>query len=348
MTSIKISNHLSTTSTPINNTFIDYFMPPANGEFVKVYLYLLRTALCGLSPTISDMADALNNTESDVTRALKYWEKQGLLILHFNAVKDVEFIELLPIREPDKTPAPVVNIAPVVNMPPKKPNYSIKEIANAFTSPEMEHLSYEAEVLLGQQISPENLQTLYYIYDQLNFSVDLISYLIEYCVTIGKKSFQYIEKVAISWHEQGIKNRGQAKSATENFNKLNSSIKKALGLVTWGEEAGRFAKLWTEEYQMDSDLIIEACNRAYKRTSGENSLSYTAAILKNWHEQGIKDLNSLKKADSDFKEKSQKIYTKNTKNIKTTSFHNFEQGEDIDYDAILPKVATTLRPGNKI
>ena len=99
---------------------------------------------------------------------------------------------------------------------------------------------------------------------------------------------------------------------------------------------------------MDSDLIIEACNRAYKRTSGENSLSYTAAILKNWHEQGIKDVNSLKKADSDFKEKSQKIYTKNTKNIKTTSFHNFEQGEDIDYDAILPKVATTLRPGNKI
>ncbi|MBQ4231733.1 MAG: DNA replication protein DnaD, partial [Lachnospiraceae bacterium] len=73
MTSIKISNPYSIDSISISNTFIDYYMPPANGEFVKVYLYLLRAANSNYSPTIADMADALSHTESDILRALKYW-----------------------------------------------------------------------------------------------------------------------------------------------------------------------------------------------------------------------------------------------------------------------------------
>ena len=33
--------------TVVKNTFIDQYMPQANGEFVKVYLYLLRCANTG-------------------------------------------------------------------------------------------------------------------------------------------------------------------------------------------------------------------------------------------------------------------------------------------------------------
>ena len=60
--------------------FIDNYMPEANGEYVKVYLLLLR---CQSSPdrelTVSGIADILDDTEKDVIRALKYWKKQGLL-----------------------------------------------------------------------------------------------------------------------------------------------------------------------------------------------------------------------------------------------------------------------------
>ena len=63
---------------PVPYIFIDRYMCAANGEFVKTYLLLLRLAgEEGL--TVSLLADRLEQTEKDVRRGLKYWEKEGLL-----------------------------------------------------------------------------------------------------------------------------------------------------------------------------------------------------------------------------------------------------------------------------
>ena len=63
--------------TAVANEFIDTYMAAANGEYVKVYLYVLRHQ--GEDITIELIADALNHTESDVRRALSYWKKAGVL-----------------------------------------------------------------------------------------------------------------------------------------------------------------------------------------------------------------------------------------------------------------------------
>lgn len=71
--------------TPISNRFIDEYMASANGEFVKIYLYLLRalaTPDCDVS--ICHIADIFNHTEKDVIRALKYWEQKELVHLSFD------------------------------------------------------------------------------------------------------------------------------------------------------------------------------------------------------------------------------------------------------------------------
>ena len=70
--------------TLLSNTFIDFYMPEANGEFVKVYIYLLRSlSQAPVSFSLAQMADRLLCTERDILRALKYWAKQGLLSLDF-------------------------------------------------------------------------------------------------------------------------------------------------------------------------------------------------------------------------------------------------------------------------
>ena len=69
--------------TLIENTFIDRYMPAANGEFVKIYLYLLRCASSGISDlSISGIADVFDHTEADVRRALNYWVKVKLIELN--------------------------------------------------------------------------------------------------------------------------------------------------------------------------------------------------------------------------------------------------------------------------
>ena len=80
MKKLTLTNHVQRETTVLENEFIDHYMTKANGEYVKVYLLLLRhlNAPSG-TLTISRIADLLDHTEKDVIRALNYWKKQGLL-----------------------------------------------------------------------------------------------------------------------------------------------------------------------------------------------------------------------------------------------------------------------------
>ena len=58
--------------------FIDEYMLKANGDYIKVYLFMLRNAGRLINPEI--IADALELTIKDVERAIAYWCKSGILI----------------------------------------------------------------------------------------------------------------------------------------------------------------------------------------------------------------------------------------------------------------------------
>ena len=80
MKQIKLKRCRQDNAILLDHEFIDQYMPEANGEYVKVYLLLLRLLNDAKTPlTISGIADILDDTEKDVIRALKYWKKQGLL-----------------------------------------------------------------------------------------------------------------------------------------------------------------------------------------------------------------------------------------------------------------------------
>ena len=90
--------------TLLSNIFIDDYMPEANGEFVKVYIYLLRAlSTTPVSFSLEEMADRLICTERDILRALKYWARQELLALDFAPDKSLRGIALLL---PKQKPAP--------------------------------------------------------------------------------------------------------------------------------------------------------------------------------------------------------------------------------------------------
>ena len=80
MKKLTLTNRAQSETTVLENEFIDRYMPQANGEYVKVYLLLLRHLNTPSGTlTISKIADILDHTEKDVIRALNYWKKQGLL-----------------------------------------------------------------------------------------------------------------------------------------------------------------------------------------------------------------------------------------------------------------------------
>jgi DnaD/phage-associated family protein len=95
MNTLVLKNKFRSNATLLTNEFIDEHMPKANGEFIKVYLFLLRHIdNQDSSISIPAIADHLNNTETDIIRAIKYWENQGLLILACDSDENIVHLEL--------------------------------------------------------------------------------------------------------------------------------------------------------------------------------------------------------------------------------------------------------------
>lgn len=108
-------------ATAVSNIFIDEYMKDANDAQLKIYLYLIRMMNANLSTSISDIADKFNHTEKDVLRALKYWEKNGLLSLEYDESKTLVGIHLLDFDRKKETVeakplAPVVSLVAKSNM----------------------------------------------------------------------------------------------------------------------------------------------------------------------------------------------------------------------------------------
>ena len=115
MKDIRLHTNSKTTATCVPNAFIDNYMADANGEFVKIYLYLLRTMSYGDNFSISGMADKFEHTEKDIFRALKYWEKMNILHMEYDSDGDLCGICLSDSAQPDDpapTPEPTKRTVP--------------------------------------------------------------------------------------------------------------------------------------------------------------------------------------------------------------------------------------------
>ena len=80
-------------------------------------------------------------------------------------------------------------------------------------------LLFVIEQYIGKPLAPNEVESVYYISEQLHFSDALIDYLLQYCIDRGKKDFRYIEKVAVNWAEHGITTPKQAERAASGFSK---------------------------------------------------------------------------------------------------------------------------------
>lgn len=120
---LTLNNDCLASVTAVPDLFLEQYMPAANGEFVKVYLYLLKMGKDHQQDsTLSSMADFFSCTENDIIRALKYWEKQGLLSLSYTAGENgptgIAFLPLVRKEESGILPTPESSISgPVVPSP---------------------------------------------------------------------------------------------------------------------------------------------------------------------------------------------------------------------------------------
>ena len=346
-------NNINAAVTAVSNTFIDEYMGTASGEYVKVYLYLLRHA--GESVEIPDIADALNHTEADVRRALAYWERAGVLapekeepVVSESAVTRENMTDtgyMAPESRRNYGDTDVEGRMPEETMEDngKQPQSSdrgmakqqsgtpdIPDAGNSYdrmkrlsADEEFSALLYAVQQYLGKTFSAIECEKFAYFYDVLHMSCELLEYLAEYCAEGGHTSIRYIEKVALNWYQAGIHTRDEAREHSTRYSKDTSAVMKAFGIM--GRNAGtaeqEFMRRWFKEFGFDAAIVTEA-------------FPYADKILTGWKENGVRTLQDVETLDKRRQEKQAKksgTASRQTRNTSTNRFNNFEQ-RSYNYD----------------
>lgn len=299
------------------NPFIDDYMPAANGTFVKVYIYLLR-CLSGHLPevSVSFLAEKLDETEKDIERALKYWEKVQLLKIERDDNRTITSIcfcqptqitseNMVNTVSPSVIPASLettVTKDPVAGPRPAafhKPDYSEAQIAQLTDIDEVKFMLNTLEQYMERLLKPSDIQLVLFLYESVGFSCDLILYLFEYCVSKNKKSISYIETVALSWAEEGIKTVEEAEATTASYNNNYNAVNKAFGLNrTPGTIEKKFMHRWFQTFKFEIPIIEEACNRTILAT-GKPDFKYADKILENWFKKGVTKKSDITALDEE-------------------------------------------------
>lgn len=313
--------------TPVSNIFIEQYMPKARGEFIKVYLMLLKYTTSG-EPGVSSsiLASTLNLLESDIMNALNYWSNAGVLkLIQIDKMGNynIEFLNLQEdLPSTDKNPV---------------------DLLTALNSNNTKDMLKDIESLLSRPLSPTEMSTYLTWQKDFGFSSELILILIEYCVSKGKSDSRYIEKVALGWHDLKITTVEQAQNLIKKNEDKWTNIRKILSYLGIKntdimKPQQDMIEKWLFTYNFSIQVIEKACNICFERLNRAD-FKYIDGILSNWNNNNIRTLEDIAAKDKKQNTKYQNKQSNNSYNKEKPAlrFNNFTPRE-YDYDSLEKKL----------
>lgn len=335
--SLGFKNRLAAGVTVVSNEFIDRYLAEAGGEYVKVYLYLLRHE--GEEVTVEMAAEALHHTEADVRRAIAYWEKVGVLVTGTaaKAAKTVSGAQTMGAAQAVGTEKTIKNAqyAPKSEMGEAQIGGSVRSplscasretaasraegpaagLAADLSRPcDMSRLdgdaSFKQLVFITEQylnkagrMTATDCQILANLYSNLKMEPELLEYLMEYCAQNHHYSLRYAEKVALSWHEKRITTVEEAKAYSRGFSRESFAVMKAMGLSGRNPADAEYALMekWFRQYGFTREIVVEACSRTI-RAIHTPSFQYADKILTEWKEADVRTFSDIAALDKRRKE----------------------------------------------
>lgn len=250
----------------MSDIFIDQYMPKANGEFVKVYLYLLRATGSGAGiATISEIADHFSNTEADIIRALNYWASEGILQVQTGADGQIMGINLCSLSVSGMQAAQS-NIQSAVADNAAQNNLQNSVVNNA------------AQNILQNSVVNNAAQNISTVNTRMHDSV------------VEKLKSQTPDKAASSQKEytlDEIKEFRKNPDISELFFIIETYLKHTLSSTDTN-----MVLYWLDELHFSTDLVeylVEYCI-----TKGHSSLRYMNKVALGWADAGIKTVDQAK------------------------------------------------------
>ncbi len=239
-------------------------------------------------------------SESEFIEAL---EKAGVSSSEFSQgiafLRGADFLEAGSIKNVEQKPQPEQKEG-VKHTPSAKPSYTSAQLAKASTNTKFKDLVEYASARLGKMFNTSELSTLYSFNDYLCMPYDVIMLAIEHCVSEGKGSLRYVEKLLISFADGGIDTYQKAEEyivQRKNYLSFEGKMRKMLGIGSRALLAKEKAFLsdWLK-WNISDEMIDLAYERTIVNTS-KPSIDYMNTIIKSWHVAGFTTVNDVKLGD---------------------------------------------------
>lgn len=284
---------------------VDKHIRLANEHQLKVLLWILRNSPD--NPDLDEMCKALKINMSDAQDYLQYWVLTGVLSgENEEIIAQPEIKKTETKAKPENTVTVKETVSPEPDMSPSKP--SSMEIAERIDeSPEIGHLFNEAQQKLGKTIGYDGQCTLLLLHDHYGLPTDVLFMLIDYCVSIGKTNYSYIQAVGKDWGLREIDTLDKAAEQITILRKTNTlwrDFAKNAGIVTPRPttKQASYLRKWSEELKFGIDMILLAYEEMANHT-GKLNFNYIEKILLNWHSKGYKTPDDVENAAEEQKER---------------------------------------------
>ncbi len=280
---------------------VDKHIKLAGSAQLKVLLWVLRYS--GTVFSIDDIASFLSMHPADVKDALQYWTTIGVISINENTIvpsnntsQDNNSYNIISDNNAklQQQAAPCTQKTKRAISRPQKPN-SVHVAERINGAPEIAFLMQEAQIILGRPISNGDSAILLMLHDNDGLPVDVIIMILQYAVNNGKSNMKYIEKIAIDWAAEEIDTLEKAENKIrqlEEQKKCWTKLENIIGIAHRAPTAkeSEMANRWINIWHFNSDLIKEAYDRCVN-SQGKYVPSYMDAIIKRWHNSGIRTIN---------------------------------------------------------
>lgn len=294
-------------NTELPDVFFTEYLSGANGDYIKIYLYIVFLSKYGKDVKINDLSKKLNIDFKTIQEGLKYWEDLEVIIKKNTGY----IIANLQEKELHKLYKPKVALSAEdlkKNAENKYRAGAIESINNQFFSGIM---------------SPSWYSDIELWFKKYDFDEPVMISLFQYCYNKSALHRNYIQAVADGWHRNNVKNMNDLDNLFEKQDKLNNLYKvisKKLGYTrTLNEYEKNYIETWSIEYGYSLDII----ELALKRTTSKSNptFDYFHKVLSDWNDRGLKTVKQIEEYLESQKQKNKDI----KKLEKNSKFNNYDQ-----------------------
>ncbi|MCE5189525.1 MAG: DnaD domain protein [Eubacteriales bacterium] len=258
--------------TPVDNRFLLDHLPYASERCIRVYLYGLMLCHAGANAETS-LSDALGLSEQEITEAYSYWQQEGLVRIRGEKPLVVEYLDLEPTEAGGVVPGKYASLVSALASLTAPRQFDYRELKHVYDWIEVYGLDEEAV-----------LELVSHCLDQKGRRV----------------SVNYIDAVARTWSEEGVKTREAARAHLARYELKKHGASEILR--QWNkqrkptrDETALYDK-WVSEWGFTPEAVLAALPKL--TVSGTPNFVYLDELLDSLRKEGQLSKPDIERADA--------------------------------------------------